>query len=171
MKCLFPGGLHSAPQSMSSIKSLCIACWVYLFAVTTSVMADGLSLDGQISMGSWSPHAQRYLSRSPVCAWSSTPDGIYRVIAASHENSDSFQLLGDLGDRVRFEVRWRDNDLSGVWERLIPGLPSSRRYRYASTANCSDSDTQIQIRLSKGDTDRAPGGFYSSVLTITLVTE
>ncbi len=171
MKCLFPGVLHGAPHRMTSIKSLCVACGMFLLAVMTPVMADGLSLEGQISMGSWSPHAQRYLSRRQVCAWSSTPGGIYRVIAASHENSDSFQLMGDLGDRVRFEVRWRDNDPSGVWERLIPGLPSSRRYRYASTANCPDSDTQVQIRLSKGDADRAPGGFYSSVLTITLVTE
>lgn len=171
MRCLFTRELSGAAHRMRSVKSLCVACWWVLCAVTTSVMADGLNLGGQISMGSWSPHAQRYLSRRPVCAWSSTPDGIYRVIAGSPGNAGSFQLLSDLGERVRFEVRWRDNDSSGVWERLIPGLPSSGRYRYASTANCSDSDTQIQVRLSKGDADRAPGGFYSSVLTITLVTE
>lgn len=122
-------------------------------------------------MGAWSPHATRYESQRRVCAWSSTINRFYRVIAHTSQNPESFELAGDLGDRVRFDVRWRDVAVSSNWERLIAGMPSTRRYQFATTANCQGNDTQLQIRLSRKDADQAPGGRYSSTLTITLVAE
>ncbi|MFK7860424.1 MAG: hypothetical protein AB8B64_16515 [Granulosicoccus sp.] len=150
---------------------LSILCGTLISPVPSPVVADQLNLGGPISLGVWSPHATRYQISRQICAWSSTPDLRYRVIASIPESPQGFELLNELGDRIRFDIRWRDYAISTSWERLLPGLPSSNTYAFASTASCTGSNPELQIRLSKGDSDKAPGGQYSSTLTILLVAE
>lgn len=142
-----------------------------LSLIGSPVSADGLSLGGSVDFGVWSSYATRYEIQRPVCLWSSAPGSFYKVIAQTQNDTGRFELRGDLGYRIRFDVRWRDDAVSVNWERLLPGFSSTRRYPYASAADCSDNNTMMQIRLSKGDADNVPGGQYSSTLSITLVAE
>lgn len=133
--------------------------------------ADGLSVDGSLFLGSWSPYATRYTVRRAVCAWSDVPGRTYRVIAHARDTPGGFALVGDVGDRVRYTVRWRDATASGTWEALEPGMPSGTAYRFADASGCPDGGTEILIVLSGRDADGAPGGVYSSTLELTLTSE
>lgn len=145
--------------------------FIVLSLVCLPVAADGLSLGGAMDFGRWSSFATRYEIQRSVCAWSSTPDGFYQVIARTQGDAGRFELRGDLGHRIRFDVRWQDDTQSGYWERLLPGFSSLRRYSYANSASCAGINTMLQIRLSKSDVDQVPGGQYFATLIITLVTE
>ena len=134
-------------------------------------LGDDVSIDGSLFLGAWSPYATRYTVRRGVCAWSDAPGRTYRVIADTLETPGRFELVGDVGDLVRYTVRWRDRDAGNRWETLGAGLPSGAAYRFADAPGCPGGATEIQVRLSSADADGAPGGLYSSTLTVTLAAE
>lgn len=158
---------------LSGLRNRSGVCLLLILLLSSPALANGLQLDGAMPLGEWSPLATRYQSRQSVCAWSTALDLVYRVTAISRPNTnfEQFELHGDLGDRIRFIVRWRDTRVSTSWEQLTPGLPSGGTYRFDNTASCSSTNTQIDVRLVKSDANQAASGLYSSELTITLVAE
>ena len=140
-------------------------------ALTGPARPDGLELDESLFFGSWSPHATRYVVRAPVCAWSSSPDRRYRVIADVVESPGRFALLGDVGARIGFALRWRDADATARWDVLSAGLASEISYRFDDAPGCPGGATELQIKLSVDDADAAPGGVYTATLSITIVSE
>lgn len=153
----------------SSYTCTVLAFILALYCIGTS--AAGLNLGGSVNMGTWSAQATRYEYQRRICAWSTVSTAFYRVIANTAQSAENFALFSDLGNSIRFDVSWRDAEVSSGWERLLPGLPSSRRYAFSNAIGCQGDDTGFQIRLSKSDADGAMHGSYSNTLMITLIVE
>ena len=164
-----PGGLLAGASAAARAVARAIALGLAL-AAPSHAPGAGLEVDDSLFLGSWSPYATRYAVRRPVCAWSEA-GGAYRVVADTLETPGRFELVGDVGDRVRYTVRWRDRDGADRWETLSAGLPSGEGYRLAEAPGCPGAGTEILVLLSTSDADGAPGGLYSSTLTLTLVAE
>ena len=149
------------------------ATWTLAIAVGAgpigAATAEGLDLGGAVTFGDWSPYATRYVVARTVCAWSSGPERHYRVIADTFESPGAFRLVGDLGDTIRYVVRWGDR--SGEPTGVTAGQPSATAYPFDDSLGCPGGGAELELELSSEDADRVPGGVYSSTLTITLSAE
>ena len=130
--------------------------------------ADGLNVDSELNLGTWSPFVSQWQSVSTVCAWSDSSND-YNVTASSLAAGSDFELINDIGDSVAFSVYWRSSENSVVWENLLFGVLSNDSYAYASAAQCIGGPTaEVRIEIDKADIDAAMPGIYSDTLLLTL---
>lgn len=150
-----------------AITFLMMILWMGIPAA--GLQADGLSVDSELDLGTWSPFVSQWQSESTVCAWSDSSNDFYNVTASSLAAGSDFELTNDIGDSVAFSVYWRSSENSPVWENLLFGVLSSDTYAFASAAQCIGGPTaEVRVEIDKAEIDAALPGVYSDTLLLTV---
>ena len=131
--------------------------------------AGGLDFVRHFNLGAWSPFAAYWEGRSPVCAWTENEEIGFRIVALDQNNSNTFHLTNDVGDRVRFSLFWQDfnNPLSG--EQLVAGRPSRHAYSFNTGNGCGISPNYLtRMRVDRADFDNVMPGVYEGAVLLML---
>jgi len=148
---------------MRVILSLLMCC---LLSWPLAVTAGGVSVEGDLFLGVWSPQQSRWESTVPVCITGDSSQSLFRVVA-SGDNANVFALSNDLEDQVRYKVFWHTGKNYKRREALAPATPS--RKAYAGSGQCRKQPTgYLRVRLNRKDIENAIPAIYQDNLVLML---
>ncbi len=141
-----------------------VACLILSWSFT--VAAAGVTIDGDLFLGVWSPMQSRWESRVPVCVSGDSDQAPYRVLAAG-AHSENFAMANELGDQVRYNVFWHTGKNYQQREALKTSVAS--RKVYVEQGGCQIQPSgYIRVRLNKRDIDNAIPAIYQDTLVVML---
>lgn len=140
-------------------------------------MADQVKVSGlrDIAFGRWTGGALRKTER--LCIFRNG-NGNYRIRINGGEDdgeidattNNGFFLSNTAGERIPYRVRFSDR-LSGSWK--VRNVTRNRNYTstrgFKSNPLCNGNDNaRLQIRIRRGDLNRASAGDYVGTLYVTV---
>jgi hypothetical protein len=105
-----------------------------------------------------------------LCVFSSSPSGIYNVVALGSGTGGSFKLVSS-SSTLDYHVQWASepNRSSGV--ELQAGIASQQFSSIATQQSCNSgppASATLILRLNGSETANAQAGAYTGVLLITI---